>query len=168
MKTVVEISAAQHAPSGAGAVPPVLKLELTHDARHVRRKVFDLEDESRVLIDLPQAIVLHQGDILILNDGTQVGVLAAHEDLYEIRAESGVHLAQLAWHIGNRHLAAEIGADSIRILRDHVIKAMLENLGAQVLDIRAPFVPVRGAYSGQATHHHHHSDTANSGQNDRV
>ncbi len=59
-----------------------------------------------------------------------------------------MHLAELAWHIGNRHLAAAIEADRILILRDHVIKAMLEGLGATVTDIVEPFTPVRGAYSG--------------------
>ena len=41
-----------------------------------------------------------------------------------------MHLAELAWHIGNRHLAAAIEAERILILRDHVIRAMLEGLGA--------------------------------------
>ena len=75
-----------------------------------------------------------------------------------------MHLAELAWHIGNRHLAAAIEADRILILRDHVIKAMLEGLGATVTDVVEPFTPVRGAYSGHGrtimaiTHGHDHHD----------
>ena len=53
-----------------------------------------------------------------------------------------VHLAELAWHIGNRHLAAAIEPDRILILRDHVIKAMLEGLGATVADTVEPFEPL--------------------------
>jgi urease accessory protein len=42
--------------------------------------------------------------------------------------------------------------------RDHVIKDMLEGLGANVVEISAPFSPLRGAYWGQEhghAHHHH-------------
>ena len=69
-----------------------------------------------------------------------------------------MHLAELAWHIGNRHLAAAIRADRILILRDHVIKAMLEGLGAKVADVVEPFTPVRGAYSGHGHGHDDHHD----------
>lgn len=155
LKTVIEIQPAEAARSDTASGGPLAELELTHDARHVRRKVFELADASRMLIDLPEATMLHQGDILTLDDGAQVRILAAEEALYDIRGRDSVHLAQLAWHIGNRHLAAEIRADAIRILRDHVIKAMLEALGAQVTEIRAPFVPVRGAYAGQGAPHPH-------------
>lgn len=152
MKTVVDIDRKGSKKLDTQA----LTLELTHDARHLRRKVFDLGDGNRMLIDLPEATVLHQGDRLILEDGTCVRICAADEDLYDICATDAVHLSQLAWHIGNRHLAAEIRGGSIRILRDHVIKDMLEKLGAQVDEIRAPFVPVRGAYSQHHAHNHGH------------
>ncbi len=56
------------------------------------------------------------------------------------------HLTELAWHLGNRHLAAQIETDRILILRDHVIKAMVEGLGGTVVDVVEPFAPVRGAY----------------------
>ena len=47
--------------------------------------------------------------------------------------------------------------DRILILRDHVIKAMLEGLGAEVEEVVAEFNPVRGAYSGHG-HSHSHGD----------
>lgn len=133
---------------------------LAHDERHIRRRAIELTGGERVLVDLPEPLVLDGGDLLALEDGRFAGIVAAEEELYDIRARDGVHLSQLAWHIGNRHLAASIGADRILILRDHVIKAMLEGLGARVTDIVAPFEPVRGAYSGHghdhAAHDHHH------------
>ena len=101
-----------------------------------------------MLVDLPEPVTLADGDRLVLEDGRQIEIAAAPEELYDIRARDTVHLAELAWHIGNRHLAAAIEADRILILRDHVIKAMLEGLGATVTDIVEPFTPVRGAYSG--------------------
>jgi urease accessory protein len=56
------------------------------------------------------------------------------------------HLALLAWHIGNRHLPAEIGDGRILLRRDNIIRAMLEALGAGVQDVRVPFAPEHGAY----------------------
>ncbi len=133
---------------------------LAHDERHVRRRAITLSNGARVLVDLPESVVLETGDLLLLEDDRTAGIVAAEEELYDIRARDAVHLTQLAWHIGNRHLAAAISADRILILRDHVIKAMLEGLGATVTDILAPFEPVRGAYSG---HGHDHGDAHDHG-----
>ncbi|TIQ04028.1 MAG: urease accessory protein UreE [Mesorhizobium sp.] len=126
-----------------------------HDERHLRRRVIELAGGDRVLVDLPEPIALNDRDRLVMEDGRHIEIVAAEEPLYDIRAESAVHLAELAWHIGNRHLAAAIEANRILILRDHVIKTMLEGLGATVSDVSEPFVPVRGAYSG---HGHGHAE----------
>jgi urease accessory protein len=110
-----------------------------------------------VLVDLPEPVALDNGDRLVLEDGRQLEIVAAPEDVYDIRARDAVHLTELAWHIGNRHLAASIEGERILILRDHVIKAMLEGLGATVSEVSEPFKPVRGAYSGHGGHDHGHA-----------
>lgn len=133
---------------------------LAHDERHLRRKVVTLGDGSPVLVDLPEPVALAAGDALVLEDGGLVAIAAADEELLEVTARDAVHLTELAWHIGNRHLPAAIAADRILILRDHVIRAMLEGLGAGVRDVVAGFEPVRGAYAGSSHGHdhgrHHH------------
>jgi urease accessory protein len=144
------------APADSAAGDVVGKAVLAHDERHLRRRAIELADSSKVLVDLPEPVTLADGDRLVLEDGRQIAIGAAPEELYDIRARDAVHLAELAWHIGNRHLAAAIGADRILILRDHVIKAMLEGLGATVTDVVEPFTPVRGAYSGHGHDHDHH------------
>ncbi|TSE04921.1 urease accessory protein UreE [Mesorhizobium intechi] len=141
----------------AGAAPAFAKAVLAHDERHLRRRAIDLSDGSKVLVDLPEPVALNDGDRLVLEDGRHVEIIAAPEEVYDIRARDGVHLTELAWHIGNRHLAAGIEADRIVILRDHVIKAMLEGLGATVREVSEPFKPVRGAYSGGHDHGHAHA-----------
>jgi urease accessory protein len=123
---------------------------LAHDERHLRRKVLRLEHEGEVLVDFPAAVSLEHGDALALEDGRLIEVIAADEELLEITAHSAAELSGLCWHIGNRHLAAQIEAGRILILRDHVIKAMLEGLGAHVHEVSEPFHPVRGAYSGHS------------------
>jgi urease accessory protein len=143
------------APAGKAAGELAGRAVLAHDERHLRRRAIELADGGKVLVDLPEPVTLADGDHLVLEDGRMVEIAAAPEELYDIRARDAVHLSELAWHIGNRHLAAAIEADRILILRDHVIKAMLEGLGAAVTDVVEPFSPVRGAYSGHAHGHGH-------------
>lgn len=98
------------------------------------------------LLDLPAARQLRHGDGLLLDDGRVIEVIAAPEELYEIRATSSRHLLSLAWQIGNRHLPAQIKEDCILIRRDRVIREMLTGLGASIVDVNAPFDPEGGAY----------------------
>ncbi len=127
---------------------------LAHDERHLRRKAIALDDGSRVLVDLAEPVVLADGDCLVLDDGSHIAVAAARESLLEVRGRDPRHLAELAWHIGNRHLLAAVEAERILILRDHVIEAMLAGLGACLRSVEEPFSPVRGAYAGHGDHGH--------------
>lgn len=141
-------------PEGERPVPFDVAV-LAHDERHLRRKVLELVHGDRILVDLPEPVALEHGDVLVLDDGRHAEIIAAEEEVFDIRARDAVHLAELAWHIGNRHLAARIEADRILILRDHVIRTMLEGLGARVTDVSEPFEPLRGAYAGHAPGHGH-------------
>lgn len=155
------VTAIRHKELGeVGSEAPVQgTVVLKHDERHLRRKALTLVNGEKILLDFADTVVLIDGDELILDDGTLVKVSAASEQLFVVKPSTSAHLAELAWHIGNRHLAAAFFPDEIHILRDHVIKNMLEGLGATVHEISAPFNPVRGAYSGHGhkehSHHHH-------------
>lgn len=155
---MLKATAVRRAPEVIASREPTLgRAVLQHDERHLRRRVIELIDGRKVLVDLPEPVVLAAGDALLIEEGGVVEIAAADEPLYAIRGSDPIHVTQLAWHIGNRHLAAAVEADRILILRDHVIKAMLEGLGAQVEEIVAAFNPVRGAYSGHGgTHGHTH------------
>ncbi|MDP3897011.1 MAG: urease accessory protein UreE [Mesorhizobium sp.] len=142
-------------PATGGTVPFDIAV-LPHDERHLRRRVIELVHGDKVLVDLPEPVALESGDVLVLDDGRHAEIIAGEEEVYDIRPRDAVHLAELAWHIGNRHLAAMIEPDRILILRDHVIKAMLEGLGAKVTEVSEPFEPLRGAYSGGHAHGHDH------------
>jgi len=145
-------------PAGEAGSAPYDKAVLPHDERHLRRRAIETAAGDKVLVDLPEPVVLNNGDRLVLEDGRQLEIVAAPEEVYDIRARDAVHLAELAWHIGNRHLAAAIEPGRILILRDHVIKAMLEGLGATVNEVSQPFSPLRGAYSGHGHDHGHSHD----------
>jgi urease accessory protein len=131
-------------------------IALAHDQRHLRRKLLHLDNDDVVMLDLKEAVMLADGDLLVLDTGDYVRIAAVDEPLYDIRPRDPLHLIELAWHLGNRHLAAEIRLDRILILRDPVIKAMLEGLGATVGEVTEPFQPMRGAYHGAGGHSHGH------------
>ncbi len=138
---------------------PVDVVVLTHDERHLRRKLLHMAHDDVVMLDLKQPVVLEHGDLLVLEDDAgYVEIVAADEPLLEVKARDRIHQIELAWHLGNRHLAAQIEDDRILIERDHVIKAMLEGLGATVAEVTEPFSPVHGAYHSHASHdnHDHH------------
>ena len=148
------------APAGNTSGAVAGKAVLPHDERHLRRRAIELTEGTveggKVLVDLLEPVTLNDGDRLVLEDGRQIEIAAAPEELYDIRARDSAHLAELAWHIGDRHLAAAIEAGRILILRDHGIKAMLEGLGATLTDVVEPFSPVRGVHSGHPHDHHDH------------
>jgi urease accessory protein len=129
------------------------------DRRHRRRITLRTVGGREVLLDLPQAVRLRDGDGLALERGGIVRVAARAENLAEIHAHGDGDLVRIAWHLGNRHLPVQLLKDRIRIRADHVIEEMVELLGGHVEHVHAPFDPEAGAYAGG--HHHHHDDDDN-------
>lgn len=127
-------------------------ISLAYNERHRRRFRYTADKGTDFLLDLARAAVLNHGDGLLLDDGRIIAVVAAPEALTEIRAASARELVRLAWHIGNRHLPAQLDADRILIREDHVITEMLRGLGAQVRHLEAPFTPESGAYANAHAH----------------
>lgn len=132
---------------------------LDFDERHRRRVAMTGVQGLAFLLDLPEAVMLRGGDALQLEDGRLVEVVAAPEPLVEVRGKAPADLIRLAWHIGNRHLPAQITPKALRIRRDHVIEDMLRGLNATLVAIEAPFDPEGGAYAadphGEAAGHAH-------------
>ena len=129
-------------------------------ADRCRRRVRLLDDAgSPFLLDLTRPARLADGDGLVLADGSVIRVVAAPEPLVEATATDPKHLARLAWHVGNRHVPAQIVDERrLRITRDAVLQDMLRGLGAETQVITAPFHPEGGAYATLAAGHHHGHD----------
>lgn len=127
------------------------------DRRHRRRIQLVTVNGSAVLLDLPQAVRLRDGDGLVV-DGGIVRVVAQAEALAEIHAHDDATLVRIAWHLGNRHLPVQLIGDRIRIRADHVIEEMVELIGGHVEQIEAPFDPEAGAYAGGHSHLHDDDD----------
>lgn len=131
------------------------RVVLPHDGRYRRRIAMRGENDVAFLLDLDEATRLKDGDGLALEDGRVVAVVAAEEPVAEIVAQDAHHLARLAWHLGNRHVPAELLADRIRIARDSVLEEMARGLGATVEVVEAAFEPEGGAYEAAEAHGHH-------------
>ena len=123
--------------------------------RHLRRKLLVLNGGAEVLVDFDKPVNLEHGDCLVLEDGRLVEIIAAEEDLMEVIPRDPLHLTTLAWHIGNRHLEAQIERARIVMRRDHVIAHMLEHQGATLREVREPFSPEHGAYHAHGQNHEH-------------
>jgi urease accessory protein len=141
--------------AGTAGVKPFEIAVLDSQQRHLRRKLIGLKNGDEVLVDLENPVQLKDRDCLVLEDGRLVEVIAADEDLMEVRAKTTQHLTKLAWHIGNRHLEAQIEEHRILIRPDHVIAHMLEHHGATVRRVREPFSPEHGAYHSHGHAHEH-------------
>ena len=135
-------------------------LTLDFDARHRRRIRLTTDQGEDVLLDLPKAVAMADGDGLQLEDGRWLKVQAAAELIVEVRHKDPNQLVRLAWHLGNRHLPTEIRDQVLRIRPDHVIEDMLHGFGADLVKVQAPFQPEGGAYGDHGHHHnqdgHHH------------
>lgn len=143
----------------AGAWPKALqrdRITLSFLDRHRRRLALRADGGTEFLLDLAETAALSEGDGLALESGGFVWVAAAAEALLEVTAPSDAALGRLAWHLGNRHLPAQIEPGRILIRADHVIEEMLRGLGAAVRAVTAPFDPESGAYGGG--HRHDHDD----------
>lgn len=132
------------------------QVALDYEGRLLRRKRLDF-DGGDFLVDLPEVTSVEDGDAFALSDGRQVVMRALPEPVLVIRGP----LPRLAWHIGNRHTPCRIEADHLIIRRDHVLEAMLLQLGAEVSHASLPFSPEGGAYGHGRTFGHDHGHSHN-------
>ena len=122
--------------------------EIILDSQDRNRRRIKLVSKRNVsfLLDERKTIFLKNGALLILSNSYKIKVVAKIEPVLKIEAGSKNKLLVLAWHIGNRHIPAEIHKDFIIIKRDEVISEMLKLLGAKVYKKKLTFTPESGAY----------------------
>ena len=135
------------------------ELLLTFEARSKSRlRCFSVKGEDVGLFLERGLPPLRDGDCLRSQDGRVVRVSARPEQLLHVTCTNTLELTRAAYHLGNRHVALQIGDGWLRLLDDYVLKAMLEQLGARVETVEAGFQPEHGAYGGG--HHHSHQGDA--------
>ncbi len=129
------------------------ELALPFEQRQKSRLRTTVADGEEIGLFLERGTVLRGGEFLRADDGRVVRVVAADEDLVEVRSSDPAMQARAAYHLGNRHTPVEVGDGWLRIAADEVLTGMLRGLGAAVTPLRAPFEPEAGAY-GAGRHAH--------------
>ncbi len=143
---------------GSGNLPGdnvLSTVTLCFEDRFRRRKKMTDDSGTDFLLDLADAVQLEEGDALLLEDGSVIEVKAAEEEVLDIYCNNKAQTARIAWHIGNRHTPVQVLKDgNLRIIYDHVLRQMVEGLGARTENKYAPFSPEQGAYAGVHSHDH--------------
>src|SRR5712672_1494972 len=96
-RVVRVIGAAQS--DGARRIDSVL---LRPDQRRLQTAHLTGVNGTLIGLMLPEPVLLRMGDALELDDGSIVDVVVAPEPLAEVRGNDLIHLARLAWHLGDR------------------------------------------------------------------
>ncbi len=127
---------------------------LGHEQRSAQKVSVTGTHGTIIDIDLTMPVRLRTDDLLLLDDGTLVEVVAAPEPLIEARAADVPGLSRLAWHLGDRHIPVQVLPNRVRALRNAATETLLTSLGAKITMIDAPFEPEGGAYALSQAHHH--------------
>jgi urease accessory protein len=150
-------------PQGKGLAPVLLKraatLELDWDLRQKSR--FDATDSQgrQIGVFLPRGTAVRGGDVLVVEDGSLVRVIASPQPVLVIThcSEHGTpfDLIRAAYHLGNRHVPIELKPDHLKIEPDHVLAAMLRSMHLIVREVVEAFEPEGGAYGTPGGGHGH-------------
>ncbi len=144
-------------PQGKGLAPALLKrgstVELDWDVRQKSR--FDATDSlgRQLGVFLPRGTLVRGGDVLVVEDGSLVQVLAAPQAVLVITANTAFDLTRAAYHLGNRHVPIELQPDHLKIEPDHVLAEMLRALHLTVVEATVAFEPEGGAYAAGGHSH---------------
>lgn len=134
-----------------------MQLSLAADERTSLRGLRRSTCGQDLLLQLPRGTPLQPGERLLSDDQrVLVEVLAAPEQLLQVRAPDPLSLLQAAYHLGNRHVALELHPDYLLLQHDSVLLDLLRRRGLLVETTEAPFSPESGAYGDGHGHHHHH------------
>lgn len=141
--------------------PASSSLTLPFALRQKARQRARLDDGREVALMLPRGAPLRGGDCLRAEDDSVIRIVAAAECVTTAFTKDPVLLARACYHLGNRHVALQIGDTWLRYLHDHVLDQLSEALGLRVFEEQAEFEPEAGAYSAGsaplAHHGHEHS-----------
>ena len=148
-------------PQGAGLAPVLVKraatLELDWDTRQKSR--FDATDSlGRTLgVLLSGGTVVRGGDVLLVEDGSMVRVIAAPQTVLRITHCSAhgtpFDLLRATYHLGSRHVPIELKPDHLKIEPDDVLADLLRAMHLIVNQVDEAFEPEGGAYSAGGHSH---------------
>ena len=137
------------------AADAVDRVALDAHERHRRRIVLTAEGGTGLLLDLPQATALHDGDGLVFDGGATITVVARPERWWKSRCRTPPPWRASPGISASRHTEVQVVGERLRIRRDRVLEDMLSGLGSRLTPVEAPFEPERGAYEHEHNHDAH-------------
>ncbi len=116
-----------------------------------------------VALALPHGTVLRAGDLIVTASGEALQVKAATETVLEVRSDDSLLLARIAYHLGSRHAALQLGDSEginwLRLLPDPALEAVIERLGGRIETISNAFdpeAPIQSPSAPACEHDHVH------------
>jgi len=138
-------------------VEAVDELDLTAEEReraHVRARS---RGNRELIISLPRGEELHDGDVVYIEDGVAVVVVAAPEDVLEVSPRTPREWALAAYQLGNLHRPARFLPDAILTPYDRSSAETLRALGVAAHRVKRGFVGERCRALTRHRHGHLHS-----------
>jgi urease accessory protein len=108
--------------------------------------------------DFPDPLLLRTDDLLVLDDGRLVEVVADVEQVLEVREKDFAKAARLLLTLGNRHVPVQILANRLRMLPNPEVVMLLGEHGFKPETVTAPFEPEDDSAHGHDHGHHHDHD----------
>lgn len=145
--------------------PIVDTLMLAYGQRQTQRGFFFTNKGACIEFDFAEPPGLATDDVLVLDDGGLIDVVADSEPLIEARIPDPLALARLAWRLGDRHVAVQILANRMRLRRNPEVEALVAGVATKLLPLSAPFEPDvhvsvhahdHGDHGHDHDHDHHH------------
>src|SRR5215467_9151496 len=144
--------ASSGSPAGAKIVETLL---LKFDDRCKQQGFVFGSKGTCIEFDFPAPPCLHTDDLLVLDDGNLVEVVADIEPVLEVRAKDFAAMTRLVLVLGNRHVPVQILANRIRLQKRPEIEALLAEHGLKGIEMAAPFEPDDGPHGHDHDHEHH-------------
>jgi urease accessory protein len=111
-----------------------------------------------VEFDFPVPPLLRTDDLLLLDDGRLIEVVAEVEPVLEVREKDFAKGARLVLALGNRHVPVQILANRLRVPETPDVALLLEERGFEPQTVTAPFEPDDGDTPAHEHAHHHGHD----------
>jgi urease accessory protein len=111
-----------------------------------------------VEFDFPAPPLLRTDDLLLLDDGRLIEVVAEVEPVLEVREKDFAKGARLVLALGNRHVPVQILANRLRVPETPDVALLLKERGFKPQTVTAPFEPDDGDTPAHEHAHHHGHD----------
>ena len=137
-------------------VEAVDELELTADDRERAHRRVRSKGNRELIISLPRGAELHDGDVVYVDNGVAVVVVAAPEDVLEVSPRTTREWALAAYQLGNLHRPARFLADAILTPYDRSTQEVLGGLSLRARRVTRGLVGERYGAVAHQQHSHPH------------